>query len=217
MTFDDLVTQATGFAPYDYQRRIAAGGLPELLEVPTGSGKTLAAALPRLFRRRFHDDPAVRESTPRWLVDAGARRADLDEIDTWLGALGLTDEVGLRMVMGGESRLEKRWLHAPHQDAVLVGTLDMLLSRALNRGYAENRFTWPISVGLFNSGCQWVFNEIRLKGPALPTSMQLEGLRRTFGSAIPSRSMWMSATVDLVHHAVGHYSSSLNQRLTLAL
>lgn len=200
MTFDDLVRQATGFAPYDYQRRIAADGLPELLEVPTGSGKTLAATLPWLFRRRFHDDAAVRESTPRWLVYVLPMRVlveqTLDQIGSWLSLLGLADEVGIHMVMGGESRLEKRWLHAPHQDAVLVGTLDMLLSRALNRGYADNRFVWPIDFGLFNSGCQWVFDEIQLMGPALPTSLQLEGLRRAFGSAIPSHSMWMSATVD---------------------
>ncbi len=200
VTFDDLVRRATGFAPYDYQSRIASDGLPELLEVPTGSGKTLAATLPWLFRRRFHDDAAVRESTPRWLVYVLPMRVlveqTVDQIGSWLGALGLTDEIGLHMVMGGESRLEKRWLHAPHQDAVLVGTLDMLLSRALNRGYAESRFTWPISFGLFNSGCQWVFDEIQLMGPALPTSLQIEGLRRSFGSAIPSRSMWMSATVD---------------------
>jgi CRISPR-associated endonuclease/helicase Cas3 len=119
-----------------------------------------------------------------------------DMIGQWLQNTGLADEVGLHVVMGGEGRLESGWRRAPEQDAIFVGTLDMLISRALNRGYAASRFAWPIDFGLFNSGCQWVFDEVQLMGPALPTSRQLEGLRRKLGTAVACRSMWMSATVD---------------------
>jgi CRISPR-associated endonuclease/helicase Cas3 len=67
--FDDLVASATGgYAPYAYQRRIAAEGLPEVLSIPTGAGKTAPAILPWLYRRQFHPEPEVRSSTPHWLV-----------------------------------------------------------------------------------------------------------------------------------------------------
>ena len=50
----------------------------------------------------------------------------------------------------------------PERDAILIGTQDMLLSRALNRGYAASRFHWPIDFGLLNNDCLWVFDEPQL-------------------------------------------------------
>jgi CRISPR-associated endonuclease/helicase Cas3 len=187
-SFDDLVRQAAGYDPYEYQRQVAQDGAPSLLKVPTGSGKTLAATLPWLWRRRFHPDADVRSSTPHWLV--------FDSVRGWIERLGLAADVGVNVVMGGEGRVDSAWRLTPDRDAVFIGTLDMLLSRALNRGYGESRFAWPIDFGLFHSGCQWVFDEIQLMGPGLPTSRQLEGLRGKLGTAAPSSSMWMSATVD---------------------
>ncbi|HUY09235.1 MAG TPA: CRISPR-associated endonuclease Cas3'' [Candidatus Dormibacteraeota bacterium] len=199
-SFDEFVQLAAGQSPYPYQQRLAEGGLPELLQIPTGAGKTLAATLPWLYRRRFHPDPEVRAGTPHWLIFVLPMRVLVEQtrdmIGQWLHNAGLADEVGLHVVMGGEGRLESAWRRAPEQDAIFVGTLDMLISRALNRGYAASRFAWPIDFGLFNSGCQWVFDEVQLMGPALPTSRQLEGLRRTLGTGVACRSMWMSATVD---------------------
>ncbi len=198
--FDGLVRTAAGHDPYPYQRRLAEDGLPELLQIPTGAGKTLAATLPWLYRRRFHWDAKIRATTPHWLVFVLPMRVLVeqtrDTIDRWLQNTGVAGDMGLHVVMGGEGRLESAWRRAPEQDAIFVGTLDMLISRALNRGYGASRFAWPIDFGLFNSGCQWVFDEVQLMGPALPTTRQLEGLRRTLGTAVPCHSMWMSATVD---------------------
>lgn len=199
-SFDDFVRQAAACDPYPYQRRLAEQGLPELLRVPTGCGKTLAASLPWLYRRRIHADAAVRASTPRWLVFVLPMRVLVEQtesvIRSYLDNLGLSAEVRLHTVMGGEGRIEGQWRRHPERDTIFVGTLDMLLSRALNRGYGESRFAWPIDFGLFNNGCQWVFDEIQLMGPALPTSRQLDGLRNALGTAMRCRSMWMSATVD---------------------
>lgn len=50
---------------------------------------------------------------------------------------------------------------------VLVGTQDMLLSRALNRGYGMSRFDWPVHFGLLNQGCHWIVDEVQLMGPGL--------------------------------------------------
>ena len=199
-SFSEFARRATGQDPYEYQRRLALGGLPELLRIPTGAGKTLAAVLAWLFRRRVHPDPEVRAATPHWLAFVLPMRVlveqTVDSVRAWLKAAGLEDEVGLHVVMGGEGRQESRWRLDPERDAIFVGTLDMLVSRALNRGYGASRFAWPIDFGLFNAGVQWVFDEVQLMGPALPTSRQLEGMRGLLGTAMPCRSMWMSATVD---------------------
>lgn len=198
--FDAFVRAATGNSPYDYQSRLAVDGLPEVLRIPTGAGKTAAAALGWLFRRRFHPDPEVRVETPHWLAFVLPMRVLVEQtfevVGSWLEATGLLQDIGLHQIMGGEGRLESLWRTNPQQDAVFVGTLDMLVSRALNRGYGENRFAWPIDFGLFNAGVQWVFDEVQLMGPALPTSRQLEAFRCQMGTAAPCHSMWMSATVD---------------------
>ncbi len=200
MDFDSFFAQATGGAPYPYQRQLASTGLPELLRAPTGSGKTAAAVLPWLWRRRAHPDPAMRDSTPRWLIIALPMRTLVDQIhhvvDAWLDALHLSSHVGLHVLMGGRKAEAGAWKSTPARDAILVGSIDMLLSRALNRGYASSRFGWPIDFGMVNNGAQWVFDEVQLFGPALPTSRQLQALRDTLGTSLPTRSMWMSATVD---------------------
>lgn len=197
--FAELVFQTTKHHPYEYQRRLAADGFPELLRVPTGSGKTLAATLPWLYRRRFHPVPAVRRATPHWLVIALPMRVLVEQtaeaIQGWLQAIPNHD-VALHVVMGGEGATTGAWRLEPERDAIFVGTIDMLISRALNRGYAASRFAWPIDFGLFSNGCQWVFDEVQLMGPGLPTSRQLQSFRETLGAAAPSATMWMSATVD---------------------
>lgn len=202
-SFEDLVrTAAGGRGPYPYQRRLAEGGLPEVLAVPTGTGKTLAAVLPWLYRRRFHPEPAVRSATPRRLVYVLPMRTlveqSVSEIRGWLRALSLHEgevRVECHVLMGGEKRLTE-WRTDPERDAIIVGTIDMIISRALNRGYGESRFIWPIDFGLLNSDCHYVYDEVQLMGPALATSRQLHGLRGKLGVAAPCTSMWMSATVD---------------------
>lgn len=197
--FATLVERATGHRPYDYQSRLAEEGLPELLRVETGAGKTVAATLPWLFRRRFHPDALVRGATPHWLVYVLPMRVLVEQTHSavagWLGRLGLADAVGLHLVMGGES-IDSGWRLEPERDAIFIGTQDMLVSRALNRGYGQSRWAWPIDFGLFNNGCHFVYDEVQLMGPALPTSRQLEGLRRAVGTALPCASTWMSATVE---------------------
>ena len=64
------------------------------------------------------------------------------------------------------------------------------------RGFAEFRSSWPMSFGLLHAGVQFVFDEVQLMGPGLPTSLQLQGLREALGTALPCRSMWMSATLE---------------------
>ena len=198
MDFAAFVQRATGFDPYPFQQRLADEGLPELLRVPTGAGKSVAAVLPWLWRRREHPDLAVRAETPRRLVVALPLRTLVDQfaddVESWLVRLGVDEEVGLHVLLGG--RRDDEWRTQPERDSVVLGSIDMLLSRALNRGYAASRFRWPMEFGLLNNDSHWVFDEVQLLGAALPTSRQLQAFRDHLGTWRPTRSTWMSATVD---------------------
>jgi len=184
--------------PYRYQSRLAEQGLPDVLRVPTGTGKTLAATLPWLYRRVEHPDPVVRQATPRWLVIVLPQRALVEQtvevIDGWLRNLML--DVPVHVLMGGEDAGDRDWKARPEEERIFVGTLDMVLSRLLMRGFAEFRSAWPMSFGLLHAGVQFVFDEVQLMGPGLPTALQLQGMREAMGTAMPCRSMWMSATLN---------------------
>ncbi len=204
-SYQEFHRAATGHDPYPWQERVALEGLPEVVAVETGAGKTAAVVLAWLWRRRYHPDPEVRSTTPHWLVMCLPMRVLTEQVEevtrAWLAALGLdgvgSTAVAVHVAMGGrEDSRAGAWRRAPHLDSIVIGTVDMLLSRALNRGYASGRFAWPIDFGLLHNGCQWVFDEIQLLGPALTTSRQLDGLRQALQTAVPSASTWMSATVD---------------------
>ena len=108
--------------------------------------------------------------------------------------------IAVHLLMGGEDRTD--WALWPERDAVMIGTQDMLLSRALNRGYASRRPRWPIEFGLLNNDCLWVFDEVQLLGPGLATGLQLEAFRshgsdsKYFGAEKPCVSWYMSATAS---------------------
>ncbi len=197
-SYSAFAVQASVSDPYPFQQRLADEGLPDVLRVPTGSGKTLAAVLPWLYRRRYHPDAGVRARTPHWLVFVLPQRALVEQtvriVKGWLDNLG--SEVSLHTLMGGEDTEHREWKTRPEQDRIFVGTQDMVLSRLLMRGFAEFRGSWPMSFGLLHAGVQFVFDEVQLMGPGLPTSLQLQGLREELGTAVPCRTMWMSATLD---------------------
>src|SRR5882724_1935232 len=197
MDFANFVANATGGArPYPYQRRLADEGLPDILRAPTGTGKTLAATLPWLYRRLHGQEPT------RWLVLVLPQRALVEQtvrvVRSWLANLAdkLPVDVPVHVLMGGEDTDSRAWKIDPDQVRIFVGTQDMVLSRLLMRGFAEPRTSWPMSFGLLHSGTQFVFDEVQLMGPGLPTSLQLQGLRELVGTVLPTRSMWMSATLE---------------------
>jgi len=197
--YDELFTVATSTRPFPYQVAFAtAAELPALLRVPTGAGKTATAVLGWLWRRRFAPDEATRRSTPRRLVFCLPMRTLVEQTShvarTWLASLGLTTEVGLHVLMGGA--VDDAWEAHPERDAILIGTQDQLLSRALNRGYAMSRYRWPVHFALLNNDALWVLDEVQLMGPGLSTSAQLHALRESLGTQVPCGSVWMSATLS---------------------
>src|SRR5207253_5332223 len=112
----------------------------------------------------------------------------------WLEKLALEGATGVHILMGGEDTGE--WDVHPEKPAILIGSQDMLLSRALNRGYGMSRYRWPMHFGLLNNDSLWVFDEIQLMGSGLATTAQLEAFRNRFGTSGPALSVWMSATLE---------------------
>ena len=200
MKYADIFRKATRgeFAPYPYQETFAEGAaLPTLLRVPTGAGKTEAAALGWLYRRFEHPNRRVRDSTPRRLVYCLPMRTlveqTMERIKGWIGNLGMADQVDAAILMGGEPPTP--WYLYPERPCIIVGTQDVLLSRALNRGYGSSPFMWPVEYGLLNNDCLWVMDEVQLMANGLPTSTQLAGLRNKLETYGPAHSVWMSATI----------------------
>lgn len=119
-----------------------------------------------------------------------------------------TFPIAVHLLLGGEEKSD--WALWPERDAILIGTQDMLISRALNRGYAAGRARWPLEFGLLNSDCLWVFDEIQIMDTSLATSLQLDAWRRSLRLRAardafltnnekhvpkPHHSLWMSATM----------------------
>jgi CRISPR-associated endonuclease/helicase Cas3 len=186
--------------PYHYQSQMAGSSLEpsasscesRLIVIPTGMGKT-AAVIHAWLWNRVH---RASEKWPRRLVYCLPMRTLAEQtfqcVDTWLKAHDLETQVGLHLLMGGES--STNWEQHPEAEAILIGTQDMILSRALNRGYGMSRFRWPMHYALLNNDCLWVFDEVQLMGAGLPTTAQLAAFRENFGTATNTKTWWMSAT-----------------------
>ena len=205
--FSDFFQKATGFRPFPYQEKMAyADEPPALVSIPTGLGKTAAVILTWLWRRRYSSKDS-RDNTPRRLIYCLPMRVLVEQTrdcaEHWLKNLGVladkapaehpVDKVAVHMLMGGD--MERDWDSRPDRDMILIGTQDMLLSRALNRGYAASRFRWPVQFGLLNNDCLWVMDEVQLMGNGLATTAQLQAFRRKMDTVSAVRSTWMSATI----------------------
>jgi len=201
--------------PYDYQSRLAE--LPcesRLISIPTGLGKTAAVVLAWLWNRQNHKSQIsdLKSPTTPWprrlvyclpmrtLVEqtAGEARSWIDRLHEKQLIKGKKPRVVI--LMGGE-KLEdeaKDWDLYPEEDAILIGTQDMLLSRALNRGYGMSRYRWPMHFALLNNDCLWVLDETQLMGVGVETSAQLDGFRylSQWLNHCPCLTWWMSATLE---------------------
>ena len=201
-----------GVQPDAWQQRLTASEWPEILIAPTGSGKTAAVTLGWAAHRL-----RTPKSTPRRLIWCLPMRTLVEQtaraVNEWFGKLKrigvdennllpLPDE-DIHLLMGGVQ--SARWLYHPERPAVIIGTQDMLLSRALMRGYASSRAIWPMEFAFLHEDTQWVFDEVQLMSAGRATSAQLEAFRRfeekraqktMYSTNSPARSLWISATLD---------------------
>jgi CRISPR-associated endonuclease/helicase Cas3 len=204
-TFDEVFRKATGGekSPYRYQRVLAMEAWPDALTAPTGFGKTAAVIISWLYKRLVEPDETPRRLVlclpMRTLVDQTVRNAE-----AWCKAIAAQfcdagqEPPTVHPLLGG--RVDEQWSRRPEWPAIIVGTQDMLLSRALMRGYGLCRFRWSVDFALLHNDALWVFDEVQLMNSGLATSAQIEAFRRDrrrfSGTVYPSRTLWMSATFD---------------------
>ncbi|HEX5454110.1 MAG TPA: DEAD/DEAH box helicase, partial [Stellaceae bacterium] len=167
ISLEAIYARAYGRAiePYPFQRALAVEPDIEVVIAPTGLGKTAGVTLGWVYR--LVNTP---QQTPHKLVWCLPMRTLVEqiagEVAGWISRLqGIFVQVGqplptVHILMGGAT--SEDWRLHPEQAAVVVGTQDMLLSRALMRGYGMSRFGWPIDFGLLHADALWVFDEVQL-------------------------------------------------------
>jgi len=197
MVYRDFFLAATGRSPFGFQHTFRSAGSGHIiLRAPTGLGKTDTVLVAWLHRRATEPDSAPRRLVwclpGRTLTEQVARRAE--ELVERLTIQGLVGPVPVHRLLGGSE--DNKVTLRPDHTAILVGTQDILLSRALNRGYARSPFRWSIDFALLNNDCLWVLDEVQLLGDGLATSTQLAAFREGFGGFGPAESCWISATFD---------------------
>lgn len=199
-SFDNFFRRLTGHRHHEWQARLASDAVCRdcLIRIPTGFGKTAGVTIAWLWNRVHGKDDAW----PRRLVLCLPMRTLVEqthrEVDRWIEQAKLDPQPQAHVLLGGLSPSD--WHLQPEQDCVLIGTQDMLLSRALNRGYGAGRARWPMEYGLLNIDCLWVMDEIQLMGVGLATSAQLQAFAdqddRNGKLPRPRRTWWMSATLQ---------------------
>ena len=242
--FRTFFKRATGHEPFPYQISLALSPeIPQLIGIHTGAGKTAAVILAWLWRRRRAPD-VIRKSTPRRLIYCLPMRILVEQTRDnavgWLHNLGMIggnpqvdetggkekiarykpaqdapDRIAVTVLMGGEE--PDHWDIYPERDAIVIGTQDMLLSRALNRGFGMSRYRWPLHFGLLNNDCLWVIDEIQLMGEGLPTTAQLQIFREVSGNLGATRTIWMSATLEPEWLKSADFDPSRDASRTLSL
>ena len=160
MTFDEFFQHLTHCRPHAWQARLAVDDAcrDRLIRIPTGFGKTAGVTIAWLWNRVHRTNDAW----PRRLVLCLPMRTLVEQteraVSEWIGRAELNSRVKVHVLMGGLSPSD--WHLEPEREAVLIGTQDMLLSRALNRGYA---MAGAGGVRAFNMRCRW-----RIKREAQP-------------------------------------------------
>ena len=201
--FVPFAERVTGHSPHPWQIALGVDQTfgHRLIRIPTGFGKTLGVATAWLYHRVVRQDL----TWPTRLVWMLPMRTLVEQTEhvcrDLLGRASAprTDDSkapapDVHVLMGGAC---SRDFHLePGKPAILVGTQDMLLSRALNRGYGAGRGRWPIDFGLLSQDVLWVLDEVQLMGVGFTTALQLAAFRDRRAQLRPSGVWAMSATLQ---------------------
>ena len=218
----------TGRDPWPWQRRLHAalvrGEVPQAVAVPTGAGKTAAVPIALLAR-------LANPELPRRIVYIVDRRAIVDQtaeaVRVWIDRMGelpalarafdagaafpAERPVGLGVLRGGLAD-DGAWRADPSRPAVVVGTVDLVGSRLLFRGYGDGRSRRATHAGLLGQGALVVLDEAHL-APAMEALLRaLEGMDdgpalrvltlSATGGAAPSKVLTLSED-DLRDESLG--------------
>jgi CRISPR-associated endonuclease/helicase Cas3 len=140
MSYEDFFFRAVGVRPFKYQIDLGEAPLCDrIIRVPTGGGKTAAVVLAWIWKIVTDADDA-----PKRLIVFLPMRSLVQQtfgrVSEWIQRLGLSEQVSLFELLGEDPKLRARqreWAAEPDHPTILIGTVDLLLSAALNRGCDE--------------------------------------------------------------------------------
>jgi CRISPR-associated endonuclease/helicase Cas3 len=185
---------AAGFAPLPFQLAwMEQGGAAAIrsLEAPTGLGKTLATLVGWLWDRQQRP-----QTTPRRLVYQLPLRTLTEQIAVEcravMGRLGVS--IPVYVLRGGQ--IDNDYAASLATEAVIVGTLDQVVSRQLMRGYCCSRWSWPRHFAALNTDVRVVVDETQLQGAAVRTAIRLQEFHQKLGGPAPRELVLCSATLD---------------------
>ncbi len=175
--FEDAFHALTGHRPFPWQRRLfeehfSSGTLPSAVDIPTGLGKTAVMAVWLLAR-------AAGAGLPRRLVYVVDRRAVVDQATAFAETLrenlknderlapmrcglGLGDSPLPISTLRGQHVDNREWMSDPAAPAIIVGTVDMIGSRLLFKGYGLSRRMRPYAAGLLGCDVMVLLDEAHL-------------------------------------------------------
>ena len=173
-TYRKFFEQVTGYKPFPYQVKFhetkSVHGYKGL-SVPTGLGKTVTVLTDWLYRR-IH----CPSETPRRLFYCVPLRTLVTQLTGVIEEI--TERSGLEVpvykMMGGD--LNDNFVEHPEEPAIVITTLDQLVSRQLLRPYTASVKSSLMHFAATNDDCSIVLDESQLMANALPTSIVLHEL-----------------------------------------
>lgn len=192
MNYKDFFKEVTDFPPYPWQECFSkwSGKSIAVVSAPTGAGKESGAIIPWLYdyKKGVPSTTRLAYTLPtRSLVDQVYRNTQ-----RVVQASGLPIQV--YCLKGGQ--IEHGFEQDLTQPAILIGTQDQLLSRALNRGFGVSWGQRPLHCAALTNDCRWVLDEIQLTGVAYSTLVQLYKHWQALGTFGNIQLCLMSATFD---------------------
>ncbi len=185
-----------GASPFPWQRRLLRrllrGEVPSHLDLPTGLGKTSVMGIWLVAK-------ALGAPLPRRLVYIVDRRAVVDQathvaegLRQWVRQTPAAWEpLGLRAggripisTLRGKFVDNREWLEDPASSSIVVGTVDMIGSRLLFRGYGVSRKMRPYHAGMLGVDSLIVLDESHLV-PAFADLLDVLDGRGTRGEEGP--------------------------------
>jgi hypothetical protein len=102
--------------------------------------------------------------------------------------------IPVHVLRGGQ--IDNDYADALAAEAVIVGTLDQVVSRQLMRGYCCSRWSWPRHFAALNTDVRVVVDETQLQGAAVRTAIRLQELYQKLGGPAPRELVLCSAILD---------------------
>lgn len=205
--FESLFSLLEGRRPFQWQKEVfhlfLKGEIPLTIDIPTGCGKTALmeiwisalawqalqgrVSLPRrlvwIVNRRTVVDQAT-ETAERIRKNLESLKETDKKTYEALKNLSLMGEVEGKLIavstLRGELADNEEWKKDPTRPSIIVGTLDMIGSKLLFRGYGDGRWHRPLHAGLLGVDSIIVHDESHLSPPFTKLLVNLLRLRSKF-------------------------------------